>query len=109
MKISIRQFFASLFVLSLFLSAGQALAWPPDNMPHIWDEQWMYCSFADRDTFGDKLYTFRLCVGTSQATTWSWTFVRRSDNFCATPAVSLTNQSALTLCNAMASQLVLIL
>ena len=35
MKISEVLFFASLLCCRFLLSAGHALAWPPDNMPHL--------------------------------------------------------------------------
>jgi hypothetical protein len=77
MKISMRLSFAGLFVLCFFLSASPAPAFS-DNMPHIGQTSACAAHLPNLTHVGAN-YTFRLCVGTSQATTWSWTVVRKSD------------------------------
>lgn len=78
MKISMRLSFAGLFVVCFFLSASLASAAFSDNMPHIGQTSACAAHLPSLTHVGQN-YTFRLCVGTSQATTWSWTVVRKSD------------------------------
>lgn len=82
MKLSRSTFVAALVVVGLFLNAVTVSAGFADNMPHL--GQTSACSsHLTTGTHIGTTYTFRLCVGTSQATTWSWTVVRRSDGFVA--------------------------
>jgi hypothetical protein len=62
------------------LTASPASAAWPDNMPHLGIPSG--CGSQTHLPSGTQLtanYTFRLCVGNSQATTWSWTVKRKSD------------------------------
>ena len=86
MKINMRLSVAGLFVVCFFLSANPAAAFS-DNMPHIGQTSTCAAHLLNGTHVGTN-YTFRLCVGTSQATTWSWTVVRRSDGLVLPCSIS---------------------
>lgn len=77
MKTSTYLLLTSLMVVGLLLNAGPALAWPSDNMPHVGQTSACIAHLPSGTHLG-ATYTFRLCVGNSQATTWSATVIRQN-------------------------------
>ena len=73
MKATSYLFFTGLMiVVLLLLYADPAAAWPTDNMPHVGLTSACAAPLPSGTHLGQN-FTFLLCVGSSQATTWSIT------------------------------------